>query len=255
MTAEPWTIYELSDQVAEALSAKAPTRADGRVREVPDPRTIRWYQTTGLVDRPSMRGRTALYGERHLLQLLAIKHLQGRGEPLAQIQAELAGASDDALARLAGLTLQPRRRSGPIVDIAHPRSSTRARFWVGRGHPSREPQTDGAEAATPTPDAELPTSAGPSDTSHQSNDTDEDQPPVSCFRLHEGVILVIDGAWHRPGSDEATRLHAAAQPLLDALEELDLLPASSPRYRPDPPPAHDPGARSSERPPFTKEQA
>src|SRR5262249_5101766 len=45
--------------------------------------------------------RTALYGRRHLLQLVAIKRLQARGLSLAQVQEELLGLPTTALARLA----------------------------------------------------------------------------------------------------------------------------------------------------------
>ena len=70
----------------------------GRVRDVPDLRTIRYYTTLGLLDRAAaMRGRTALYGRRHLFQLVAIKRLQARGHSLAEIQQRLVGLSDTAL--------------------------------------------------------------------------------------------------------------------------------------------------------------
>ena len=73
----------------------------GRVRDVPDLRTIRYYTTLGLLDRPAaMRGRTALYGSRHLLQLAAIKRLQARGLSLAAVQERVVGISDASLRRL-----------------------------------------------------------------------------------------------------------------------------------------------------------
>ena len=69
---------------------------------MPDLRTIRYYTTLGLLDRPAaMRGRTALYGPRHLLQLVAIKRLQARGLSLAAVQERVVGLSDAALRRLA----------------------------------------------------------------------------------------------------------------------------------------------------------
>src|SRR5690349_14204525 len=93
-----WTLDELVRRVTDALAGSAYTGApNGRVREVPDRRSIRWYTTTGLVDRPVMQGRTALYGARHLLQIVAVKRRQAEGRSLAEIQAELAGATDDTL--------------------------------------------------------------------------------------------------------------------------------------------------------------
>ena len=38
--------------------------------EVISPRTVRLYATQGLIDRPGKEGRSAVYGHRHLLQLL-----------------------------------------------------------------------------------------------------------------------------------------------------------------------------------------
>src|SRR3954470_15579682 len=98
-----WTLDELGAQVALALSVSYEGPPNGRVRDVPDRRTIRYYTTLGLIDRPAaMRGRTALYGRRHLWQLVAIKRLQARGLSLAEIQGSLFGLSDAALSRLAG---------------------------------------------------------------------------------------------------------------------------------------------------------
>jgi DNA-binding transcriptional MerR regulator len=105
MTAWPvteWTLDQLADRVGAALSVDYDGQASGRVREVPDQRAIRYYTTIGLVDRPAaMRGRTALYVRRHLLQLVAIKRLQAGGLTLARIQRELAGATDAQLERVA----------------------------------------------------------------------------------------------------------------------------------------------------------
>ncbi len=70
---------------------------DQRVRALPDARTVRYYQSIGLVDRPDREGREAVYGWRHLLQVVAVKRLQVRGEPLARIQAALVGVSTEAL--------------------------------------------------------------------------------------------------------------------------------------------------------------
>src|SRR3954453_18312379 len=103
-----WTMDELVERVRRALAAEYPGAPNGRVRDVPDRRAIRWYTTTGLVDRPSgMRGRTALYGPRHLMQLVALKRRQAQGHKLADIQAELAGAPDEDLRRIAQLTPVP----------------------------------------------------------------------------------------------------------------------------------------------------
>src|SRR5271170_3117537 len=96
-----WTIDELGERVAEALADPGYGGVpSGRVRDVPDLRTIRYYTTVGLLDRPAaMRGRTALYGERHLLQLVAIKRLQAQGLTLAAVQERVVGLSNKGLRR------------------------------------------------------------------------------------------------------------------------------------------------------------
>src|SRR6185295_3500130 len=89
---------ELVERVREALAAEYPGAPNGRVRDVPDRRAIRWYATIGLIDRPlGMRGRTALYGPRHLQQLVAIKRMQATGRSLAQIQADFTWLTPDGL--------------------------------------------------------------------------------------------------------------------------------------------------------------
>jgi DNA-binding transcriptional MerR regulator len=100
--AEPWTIGELAERAADVLGTDS--QVSGRVRDVPNERLIRWYATIGLVDPPiTRRGRIALYGRRHLLQLVAIKRRQAAGLSIAAIQAELAGATDAALQAIARL--------------------------------------------------------------------------------------------------------------------------------------------------------
>lgn len=149
-----WTIGELADRVAAVLVGAArdghAPPASGRIRDVPDVRAIRWYSTIGILDKPdAYRGRTALYGPRHLMQLVAVKRRQGEGAPLAQIQSELVGASDARLAEIADLPSGVRlfgpatssedgRHDGPstsnvtVRDRDVPSGSTDTRFWTRR---------------------------------------------------------------------------------------------------------------------------
>ena len=129
-----WTLDELSELVAGALRVVdyqgQPSR---RVREVPDRRTIRWYTTIGLLDRPAaMRGRTALYGRRHLTQLVAVKRLQALGRSLVQVQSELVGATDAALESIARIPAGLALSNGSVGAIAE------------------EPVPNQAQAPTPT---------------------------------------------------------------------------------------------------------
>jgi DNA-binding transcriptional MerR regulator len=102
---ECWRLEHLVQLAGQALSA-APYegQTSGRVRNVPDARTIRYYSTIGVLDRPlEMRGRTAYYGRRHLLQIVAVKRLQARGMSLVNIQKNVAGADNSSLERWAAL--------------------------------------------------------------------------------------------------------------------------------------------------------
>src|SRR5438552_3672254 len=110
-----WTLEELSNEVARRLAELGllEAQADGRVSAVPDARTVRYYTTLGVLDRPAIAGRQARYGRRHLLQLLAIKALQGASLPLGEIQARLYGRSEaelEATIAAAGATAKAERR-------------------------------------------------------------------------------------------------------------------------------------------------
>lgn len=86
----------------------AGAQADGRVAAVPDARTIRYYATLGLLDRPRIVAREAVYSRRHVLQIAAIKALQSESLPLAEIQRRLYGRSDAELeAILASIPPRP----------------------------------------------------------------------------------------------------------------------------------------------------
>src|ERR1700733_10394912 len=155
---ESWTIAELAELGAETLAAtesdepsSGPVRADGRVRDVPNERLVRWYATVGLVDPPlSRRGRVARYGRRHLRQLVAVKRRQSEGRSLAEIQAELTGATDETLAAVARV---PDIQQAPEASPAAP-----ARFWArqaGQLAPDADqhvPENGRPDEAMPDPD-------------------------------------------------------------------------------------------------------
>jgi DNA-binding transcriptional MerR regulator len=132
---ETWTLPELVSEVATKI-ASLPAPKNGQVRAIPDERTIRYYGTIGLLDRPvATRGRTALYGRRHLAQVVAIKRLQALGRSLAEIQAAWPTLDDDTLARMAGVELPPRPRVA------------RQDFW--RRDPAPAPTPPAPAQATP----------------------------------------------------------------------------------------------------------
>jgi DNA-binding transcriptional MerR regulator len=108
---ETWTLSELVEEVATRI-ARLPAPKNGQVRAVPDERTVRYYQTIGLLDRPvATRGRTSLFGKRHLAQVVAIKRLQTMGRSLAEIQALWPTLDDDTLTRMSGVAFDARPRT------------------------------------------------------------------------------------------------------------------------------------------------
>ena len=194
-----WTQDELVHRAAAALAGPAyPGAPNGRVRDLPDRRTVRWYTTIGLVDRPAaMRGRTALYGPRHLLQIVAIKRLQARGRSIAEIQTELVGATDKTLREVADvaeefLAVQP-DRPGESPEPVRPE-----RFWAAPPAAARAPEPDAGGADSVTMRA--------------------------AIGLPGGALLLLPGLSDgRPDDDDLRAIHTAAQPLLDLLADRGLL--------------------------------
>ncbi|MFC7548730.1 MerR family transcriptional regulator [Plantactinospora sp. GCM10030261] len=224
MSDAPWTIDELADQVDAALAGGSyQGTPDGRVRDRPNARAIRWYATIGLLDRPAeIRGRTAYYGLRHLLQLVAVKRRQAAGHSIAEIQAELAGAPDRVLAGIAELPAAL-PRTGPAADASPRRTRSGRAASQDRATPSASVTTGGSAAGSsrsagafwtsrPTKAAapEPPTrSAGPAAT------------PLFGVPLRDGAVLVLTA---QPDHDDTAAIAAAARPLLDLLAARGLLP-------------------------------
>jgi hypothetical protein len=199
-----WTLDELAERVDAALAVGYQGQPSGRVRDVPDRRAIRWYTTIGLIDRPvTHRGRTAIYGPRHLLQLVAVKRLQASGLPLVAIQQELAGATDTELGRVARLpaaagAVPPAGPEAPAALAAGP--VRRAAFW-------RDPPVAALTAGVAAPTGpEAPALPG------------DGVATLRGIRLADGATLLLE-----PGRDlDAADLHAivdAARPLLAVLRE------------------------------------
>jgi DNA-binding transcriptional MerR regulator len=198
-----WTLAELSAEVAQALAEDA-GQVNGRVREVPDIRTIRYYTTLGLIDRPAqMRGRTALYGERHLLQLVAIKRLQAKGLSLTEVQSRLTGQTDAALRRLAEVPAHRPQAESPQTEqeADEPRS---AAFW--------------AAAPAPVPENETPADQ------REAEQTKSGRMPFSLMGvpLDDGVTLLLE-AGRSLDEVDVEALRAAAAPLLKILRTRRLI--------------------------------
>jgi len=92
---------ELVDVANTFVQVVAPEQPSDRVAELLNERTLRYYITKGLVDRPiGKEGTAALYGYRHLVQVLVLKRLQASYLPIKRIKEIIAGKSEDELLEL-----------------------------------------------------------------------------------------------------------------------------------------------------------
>ncbi|MBT3219334.1 MAG: hypothetical protein HN348_09610 [Proteobacteria bacterium] len=89
-----YELSELESAARELLRQCGPGIGDDRVALFPDSRTLRYYQSLGIMNRPvRYDSRTAIYGYISLLQGVCVKLLQSRGFSLAQVQNALKGAT------------------------------------------------------------------------------------------------------------------------------------------------------------------
>jgi DNA-binding transcriptional MerR regulator len=80
---------ELASLASQLLEARHVVMRDGRAAERVVARTVRFYQTLGIVPKPGYEGRRAIYEREHLVRVVAAKLLQAEGYSLAQIQSAL----------------------------------------------------------------------------------------------------------------------------------------------------------------------
>ncbi len=117
-----FNLDELAATVRRFADALGLAGLDGRISPAPDSRTLRYYQTLGLLPRPlRYEGRQAIYGYQHLLHALAVKVLQTHGLSLAQIQRALVAADPrdiEAAVAEALASGRPIARSEPVVEQA-----------------------------------------------------------------------------------------------------------------------------------------
>jgi len=228
-----WTIGELAERASAALAPTA--QLNGRVRDMPNERLIRWYSTIGLLDPPSARrGRVAMYGRRHLLQIVAVKRRQSDGRTIAEIQVELAGATDQTLESIARLPDHPPRHAPAPPPPAGSGSSqpARPRFWAGPPSPA-EPPTSPKPATPVKPEVPSPPPR-PAAAQPPPPPTTETRPApravaVHGVRLADGVTLLLDTGTDAPTPDDLAEIAAASEGLLSLLRARGLTPPEGTR--------------------------
>lgn len=196
---ERFTLDELVQRVTEEVARLGIPQSNGQVSAVPDGRTLRYYATLGLLDRPAeVRGRRAYYGPRHLLQAVAVKALQAEGLPLQEIQHRLAGRSDEELRQL----------------TARPAAT---RFW--RAAPAPAAPVAPSPAAAPAP---VPAPAGAAAAPPPA----EPSPDPVALRLAPGLTLVLDPQ-RAPAPADLDAIRTAADALVTLTRRLGLAAPTS----------------------------
>jgi DNA-binding transcriptional MerR regulator len=109
------TVEQLADAVNAWCTEHAVAPANGQAGERMTERNVRYYRTLGLVD-PPLAGGGIGYGEKHRLQLIAIRLLQAQGLPLNRIRDLLLGRTLDELKEVErrGLAELNRTELGPF---------------------------------------------------------------------------------------------------------------------------------------------
>lgn len=204
-------IAKLRQLVSVALASEKYQPAESaRVRAIPDVRTIRYYTTIGLIDRPAeMKGRTAFYSMKHVRQLVAIKRLQSDGLSLAEIQQKLCELSPQKLASIAAL---PKGLDSLIdqSDQPNPAASSKAKPAASKPNTSVR-QTSEAESEGKELEfwQKVPESNRSSSQSASVNS-------VLKIRLNQKVTLEVQTD-QRAVDVDVELLRAAANELLDEL--------------------------------------
>lgn len=148
MTEDLMTLEELVAELTRLLEAAGIDQRNRQVSTAPNERTVRYYTSIGIMDPPAAhRNRRALYGQRHLFQVLAIKRLQSeQGLPLDHMQRRLAGLPTEELRRIAAVPSNGSEE--PASDehaLARPVGAPRGDFWTAApAEPSGEPPPHGA---------------------------------------------------------------------------------------------------------------
>ena len=92
-----YTLEELAQVVQSWCKRHGITPANGQASEEISERAIRYYRTLGLLDAP-LGSYVKTFGDKHRLQLIAIRVYQAQGIPLRKIREELYGKSLEDLA-------------------------------------------------------------------------------------------------------------------------------------------------------------
>ena len=111
---------KLAEAVNQWCDRNGVSPANGQAGERLTVRSIRYYRTLGLLDPPALGGGEG-FNEKHRLQLIAVRLLQGQGLPLSRIQQLLFGRMLADLQRIEkeGLAELKQNRSGSFQPLSN----------------------------------------------------------------------------------------------------------------------------------------
>jgi DNA-binding transcriptional MerR regulator len=116
---DSFSLEALSDRINAWCEEHGVAPISGQAGERVTERNIRYYRTLGLMDAPA----DGAYGEKHLLQVIAVRLLQAQGLPLRRIRELLYGRSLAELREIqrrglveAGRAATALRTPQPMVD-------------------------------------------------------------------------------------------------------------------------------------------
>lgn len=199
------TVTAVVDLAQRVLDANGIEHGSGRVAPTLSVRTLRYYATSGLLDPTPRVARAAVYGRRHLYQVLAIRRGLAAGRTLSMIRDELAGKSNEELAAYANLDLSLVPDDlGDATAAAPP-----ARFW------ERQPTT-GVDAPPPVATPALRGGTGRGEITGSAASARPAAPPQLAFVTHVVHIGPVSVSLPTlPSKALLGRLERAAQPLLE----------------------------------------
>jgi len=113
---ETFSLEVLSGQVNAWCDEHGIAPVSGQAGQSVSERNIRYYRTLGLVDAPEGGG----YGEKHLLQIIALRLLQAQGLPLRRIRELLYGRSLEELREVRRRGLAEASRATASVRVMMP---------------------------------------------------------------------------------------------------------------------------------------
>jgi DNA-binding transcriptional MerR regulator len=114
--AESFSLEELSRRINAWCAEHEIAPASGQAGEVVSERNVRYYRTLGLIDAPE----GGEYGEKHLLQLTAVRLLQAQGLPLRRIRELVYGRSLPELREIRRRGLLEAGRASAAVRVSMP---------------------------------------------------------------------------------------------------------------------------------------